>query len=115
MFGKILILSENPRQGLRYDIINLFQRDDPGPGTPGPDALHSCFPGGPAMPDLFEKCLGDGGNFGFLRQAGDDYFCHPVLDPEPGHHMTWAGSGRSATSRMPMAPGCSWTTPTAWG
>ena len=43
------------------------------------------------MPDLFEKCLGDGGNFGFLRQAGDDYFCHPVLDPEPGHHMTWAG------------------------
>lgn len=43
------------------------------------------------MSDLFEKCLGDGGNFGFLRQAGDDYFCHPVLEPEPGHRMTWAG------------------------
>jgi glycine C-acetyltransferase len=43
------------------------------------------------MPDLFEKCHGDGGNFGFLRRAGDDYFCHPVLDPAPGHRMTWSG------------------------
>jgi len=43
------------------------------------------------MTDLFDKCNGDGGYFGPLRQAGDHYFTRPVFEPTPGHHMTFQG------------------------
>ena len=43
------------------------------------------------MKDLFEKCSGDSGYFGPFRVRGDHYFTRPVLEPVPGHEMTFHG------------------------
>jgi len=43
------------------------------------------------MPDLFDKCRGDGGNFGFLRVQNDMYYARPVLDGVPGPRMKFHG------------------------
>ena len=43
------------------------------------------------MPDLFDKCRGDGGYFGFLRTQNDLYYARPVLDGVPGPHMKFHG------------------------
>jgi glycine C-acetyltransferase len=43
------------------------------------------------MNDIFDKCLTDGGYFGPFRARGDSYFSRPVLDPTPGHEMTFQG------------------------
>ena len=43
------------------------------------------------MKDLFEKCSGDSGYFGPFRVRGDHYFTRPVLEPIPGHEMTFHG------------------------
>lgn len=39
--------------------------------------------------DLFDKCRTDQGYFGVFRARGDEYFSRPVLDPIPGHRMTF--------------------------
>jgi glycine C-acetyltransferase len=41
--------------------------------------------------DLFDKCHGDGGNFGEFRVKDDHFFSRPVLDPEPGRVMGFQG------------------------
>ncbi|MBM3293913.1 MAG: aminotransferase class I/II-fold pyridoxal phosphate-dependent enzyme [Candidatus Aminicenantes bacterium] len=41
--------------------------------------------------DIFAKCRTDGGYFGMLRAAGDDFFVRPVLDPKPGRVMDYQG------------------------
>jgi glycine C-acetyltransferase len=43
------------------------------------------------MKDIFDKCQTDGGYFGPFRASGDHYFSRPVLDPTPGHEMTFQG------------------------
>jgi len=43
------------------------------------------------MKDLFEKCQGESGYFGPFRVRGDHYFTRPVLEPIPGHEMTFHG------------------------
>jgi glycine C-acetyltransferase len=43
------------------------------------------------MNDIFDKCLTDGGYFGPFRARGDSYFSRPILDPTPGHEMTFQG------------------------
>ena len=43
------------------------------------------------MKDLFDKCSGDSGYFGPFRVRGDHYFTRPVLEPIPGHEMTFHG------------------------
>ena len=43
------------------------------------------------MPDLFDKCQGDGGYFGRYRAAGDKYVVQPILDSLPGPHMESGG------------------------
>jgi len=43
------------------------------------------------MIDIFDKCQTDGGYFGPFRARGDNYFSRPVLDPTPGHQMTFHG------------------------
>ena len=41
--------------------------------------------------DLFAKCEGDGGYFGYFRQRNDTYFSRPSLDGEPGPRMLFQG------------------------
>jgi glycine C-acetyltransferase len=41
--------------------------------------------------DLFDKCRGDGGYFGFFRARDDMYFSRPVLDGVPGPRMMFDG------------------------
>ncbi len=43
------------------------------------------------MIDIFDKCRTEGGYFGPFRARGDHYFSRPVLDPTPGHQMTFQG------------------------
>lgn len=43
------------------------------------------------MSDIFDKCRGDGGYFGFFRARDDMYFSRPVLDGVPGPRMKFAG------------------------
>ena len=43
------------------------------------------------MVDLFEKCKGDGGFFGWYRVHKDRYFQRPILEGLPGPHMKWQG------------------------
>ena len=43
------------------------------------------------MTDLFDKCRGDGGYFGFFRARDDMYFSRPVLDGVPGPRMMFDG------------------------
>ncbi len=43
------------------------------------------------MTDLFDKCRGDGGYFGFFRARDDMYFSRPVLDGVPGPRMVFDG------------------------
>lgn len=44
-----------------------------------------------AAVDLFDKCHGDGGYFGYYRKTGDKYYSQPVLEGEPGPDMTFGG------------------------
>jgi glycine C-acetyltransferase len=41
--------------------------------------------------DLFDKCRGEGGYFGFLRARNDTYFSRPVLGGLPGPRMIFGG------------------------
>jgi len=41
--------------------------------------------------DLFEKCYGEEGYFGYLRARDDTYFSRPVLDGLPGPRMVFQG------------------------
>jgi glycine C-acetyltransferase len=41
--------------------------------------------------DIFEKCRGDGGYFGYFRARDDRYFSRPVLQGEPGPRMRFEG------------------------
>jgi glycine C-acetyltransferase len=41
--------------------------------------------------DLFDKCRGDGGYFGYFRQRDDTYFSRPVLSGPPGPRMRFNG------------------------
>lgn len=43
------------------------------------------------MKDIFDKTAGEGGYFGPFRAQGDHYFTRPVLDPHPGHEMSFHG------------------------
>ncbi len=43
------------------------------------------------MPDLFDKCRGDGGYFGFFRVQDDMYYSRPVLEGIPGPRMKFQG------------------------
>jgi len=43
------------------------------------------------MNDIFDKCQTEGGYFGPFRARGDHYFSRPILDPTPGHEMTFHG------------------------
>jgi len=43
------------------------------------------------MPDLFDKCRGDGGYFGYFRARNDMFFSRPVLDGVPGPRMKYQG------------------------
>jgi glycine C-acetyltransferase len=43
------------------------------------------------MKDIFDKTQGEGGYFGPFRARGDHYFTRPILDPHPGHEMTFHG------------------------
>jgi glycine C-acetyltransferase len=43
------------------------------------------------MSDIFDKCRGDGGNFGAFRARGDMYFTQPILEGTPGARMRHAG------------------------
>ena len=43
------------------------------------------------MPDLFDKCRGDGGYFGYFRSRNDMFFSRPVLDGVPGPRMKYQG------------------------
>lgn len=43
------------------------------------------------MTDLFEKCNGDGGYFGYYRSRDDMYFTRPVLEGLPGPRMKFNG------------------------
>lgn len=42
-------------------------------------------------PDLFAKCDGDGGYFGYFRRRDDTYFSRPSLEGEPGPRMLFQG------------------------
>jgi glycine C-acetyltransferase len=42
-------------------------------------------------PDLFDKCRGEGGYFGYFRARNDMYFSRPVLDGPPGPRMRFQG------------------------
>jgi glycine C-acetyltransferase len=44
-----------------------------------------------SMPDLFDKCRGDGGYFGYFRARNDMFFSRPVLDGVPGPRMKYQG------------------------
>jgi glycine C-acetyltransferase len=41
--------------------------------------------------DLFDKCRGDGGYFGYFRARDDMFFSRPVLDGVPGPRMKYQG------------------------
>ena len=41
--------------------------------------------------DLFDKCRGEGGYFGYFRARDDMYFSRPVLGGLPGPRMTFGG------------------------
>ncbi len=41
--------------------------------------------------DLFAKCEGEGGYFGYYRKRGDRYFTQPVLEGNPGPEMRFQG------------------------
>jgi len=43
------------------------------------------------MTDLFEKCQGDGGYFGYFRSRDDTYFSRPILDGPAGPRMLFQG------------------------
>ena len=43
------------------------------------------------MQDLYDKCRGDGGYFGYYRARDDFYFSRPVLGGQPGPRMTFQG------------------------
>jgi len=43
------------------------------------------------MKDIFDKTAGEGGYFGPFRARGDHYFTRPILDPHPGHEMSFQG------------------------
>jgi glycine C-acetyltransferase len=43
------------------------------------------------MTDIFEKCHGDGGYFGYFRSRDDTYFSRPILDGAAGPHMRYQG------------------------
>ena len=43
------------------------------------------------MTDLFEKCRGDGGYFGYFRSRDDMFFSRPVLEGVPGPRMKYQG------------------------
>ena len=42
-------------------------------------------------PDLFDKCRGDGGYFGYFRTRNDMFFSRPVLGGIPGPRMEYQG------------------------
>ena len=42
-------------------------------------------------PDLFDKCRGDGGYFGYFRARNDMFFSRPVLEGIPGPRMKYQG------------------------
>ncbi len=41
--------------------------------------------------DLFEKCSGEGGYFGYFRHRDDTYFSRPMLEGAPGPRMRFQG------------------------
>lgn len=41
--------------------------------------------------DLFEKCAGEGGYFGYFRHRDDTYFSRPMLEGAPGPRMRFQG------------------------
>jgi len=41
--------------------------------------------------DLFEKCSGEGGYFGYFRHRDDTYFSRPMLEGVPGSRMRFQG------------------------
>ena len=41
--------------------------------------------------DIFDKCATEQGYFGAFRVRDDFYFSRPILEPIPGHHMTFHG------------------------
>ncbi|MBT3275637.1 MAG: pyridoxal phosphate-dependent aminotransferase family protein, partial [Spirochaetales bacterium] len=43
------------------------------------------------MKDIFDKCVGDGGYFGYLRAQNDHYFTRPILNDLPGPNMDYQG------------------------
>ena len=43
------------------------------------------------MQDLYDKCQGEGGYFGYYRARDDFYFSRPVLGGQPGPRMTFQG------------------------
>jgi glycine C-acetyltransferase len=43
------------------------------------------------MTDLFDKCRGDGGYFGYFRSRNDMFFSRPVLGGIPGPRMKYQG------------------------
>jgi glycine C-acetyltransferase len=44
-----------------------------------------------AAPDLFDKCRGEGGYFGYFRARDDMFFSRPVLEGIPGARMKYQG------------------------
>jgi glycine C-acetyltransferase len=44
-----------------------------------------------SAPDLFDKCHGDGGYFGYFRARNDMFFSRPVLEGVPGPRMKYQG------------------------
>jgi glycine C-acetyltransferase len=43
------------------------------------------------MIDIFEKCYGDGGYFGYFRTQDDTYITRPILEGAAGPHMRFRG------------------------
>jgi glycine C-acetyltransferase len=43
------------------------------------------------MVDIFDKCRGEGGYFGYFRHRNDTYFSRPMLEGEPGPRMRFQG------------------------
>ncbi len=43
------------------------------------------------MSDIFDKCRGEEGYFGYFRAHNDTYFSRPVLSGIPGPHMSFEG------------------------
>ncbi len=43
------------------------------------------------MQDIYDKCKGENGYFGYYRARDDYYFSRPVIDGQPGPHMEFHG------------------------